>query len=426
MPPMSASTRRLVAISVLILSVAMVAILSLRGRGFDIALGPLARPTPIPAAPSPGASVAPSASQDPAVAMAAIEAQVRELRGLPDPSIGPARIVRRADLSGLLTAIFDRDWPPDRLAAEDLTLHALGLLTAAQEIRQLTERLYADQVLGFYDPTERRMVVVSDAGLTPEARITYAHEYTHALQDAAFDINAAKQAATGEDDRDAALVALEEGDASTAMVLWAMAQMTPEELLGITQTPIPSTTGIPGWMVKQLEFPYLAGAAFVERLYASGGWAAVNAAYSDLPASTEQILHPDKYVAHEVPATVTAPPIVVALGSGWTVRRETTLGEAWIGIWLAGIGADQASADQAAAGWGGDRIAVASGPGGAWALAWRISWDAPIEAREFATAYATASAKLPFVTRLIRVSDTESIVLHASSAAVLDRLAAGV
>jgi hypothetical protein len=117
---------------------------------------------------------------------------------------------------------------------------------------------------------------------------------------------------------------------------------------------------------------------------------------------------------------------VGALGAGWTEREETTLGEAWIGTWLSGIGADQASADQAAAGWGGDRIVVAGGPGGAWALAWRFSWDAPIEAREFAAAYTAASAQLPFATRLVSVSDTESIVLHASSAALLDRMAAGL
>lgn len=419
---MSAPVRRLAAIAVLLLSVAMVAVLALRGMGFEIALGPLAGPTPILASSSPSAS--PSASLDPVVEMAAIEGQVRQLRGLPDPSIGPARVVSRAELGGLLTSIFDRDWPPDRLAAEDLTLHGLGLLTADQEIRQLTERLYADQVLGFYDPTERRMVVVSDAGLTPEARITYAHEYTHALQDAAFDTAAARKAVAGEDDRDAALVALEEGDASTAMVLWAIGRMTPEELIGITQTPIPETVGIPGWMVRRLEFPYLAGAEFVGRLYASGGWDAVNAAYADPPASTEQILHPDTYVANKVPDAVSPPQIVAALGSGWTEREETTLGEAWIGIWLSGIGADQASADQAAAGWGGDRIVVASGPDGAWALAWRFSWDAPIEAREFATAYTAAGAQLPFAARLIGVSDTESIVLHASSEALLDRMAA--
>ncbi len=423
---MSALARRSAAIVVLLLSLAMVAVLALRGMGFEIALGPLPRPTPIlPSLPA-SASPVPSGSLDRATEMAAIEGQVRQLRGLPDPSMGPAHVVARAELSGLLSSIFDRDWPVDRLAAEDLMLRGLGLLTADQEIRQLTELLYADQVLGFYDPIGRRMVVVSDGGLTPEARITYAHEYTHALQEAAFGTAAARKAVANEDDREAALVALAEGDASTAMVLWAIGRLTRDELLGITQSPIPATAGIPAWMVRQLELPYLAGAEFVSRLYASGGWDAVNAAYADPPASTEQILHPDKYLAREVPDVVEPPQIVAALGSGWTDREETTLGEAWIGVWLSGIGVDRTAADVGAAGWGGDRIVIAGGPEGAWALAWRFSWDAPVEAREFATAYTAATARLPFASRLLSLSETESIVLHASSAALLDRMAIGL
>jgi len=69
---------------------------------------------------------------------------------------------------------------------------------------------------------------------------------------------------------------------------------------------------------------------------------------------------------------------------------------------------------------------AASGPNGRWALVWKISWDTAIDAREFATAYESASSKLPFATRLVSVGDTESIVLHASSTTLLDRIATGL
>jgi hypothetical protein len=114
---------------------------------------------------------------------------------------------------------------------------------------------------------------------------------------------------------------------------------------------------------------------------------------------------------------------VGTLGAGWGPAGETTLGEAWIGIWLEGIGVTTATADQAAAGWGGDELSVATGPSAAWALGWRIEWDAVTDATEFEAAYADAEAALPFESRLVHVSDHETIVLQASSAEVLAAVA---
>jgi len=281
-------------------------------------------------------------------------------------------------------------------------------------------------VLGFYDFEDRRMVVVSDAGFDALARITYAHEYTHALQDAAFGIGAIRdELQEADDDVAMAQVALEEGDASLAMILWAVQAggMSDEELLGISQTPLPDMTGIPGWMVRQAEFPYLAGAEFVSQLYLSGGWDAVDAAYTDPPASTEQVLHPEKYLADEEPRVVQLPDLAAALsadqGGDWHEAEQTTLGEAMIAIWLDEIGLDVAGGDAAADGWAGDRLSVASGPDGAWAMAFSIAWDTGAQATEFADAYQTVVDALPFDASLVRVSNAETLVVHASAPDVL-------
>ena len=92
-------------------------------------------------------------------------------------------------------------------------------------------------------------------------------------------------------------------------------------------------------------------------------------------------------------------------------------------VWLEGIGVTQATAEMAAAGWGGDHLTVATKADGSWALGWRIAWDAPIEATEFETAYAGVQAGLPFAARVVHVSDRETIVFQASSSAVLDTIA---
>jgi hypothetical protein len=415
MRPMPPLAKRLAAISVLVLSLAIIATLGLRGLGFQVGFGPFANPTPEVATATPQPS-GPAPSQDALTVFGQIEQQVRDLRDLPAADIGPPEILTRAELAQVLPGLLEP-------ALDNQTLRALGLLTADQDIVALTEQLYTAQVLGFYDFDAKRMVVVTDAGLTPAARITYAHEYTHALQDAAFDSSAAQEAVAGQRDQELALLGLEEGDATTAMVLWAIGHLSAGELAGITETPVPDMSGIPAWMVRLLEFPYLSGAEFVGQLYASGGWDAVNAAYDDLPASTEQVLHPEAYVAGQAPVAVEALDLAAALGAGWTNVTDTTLGEAWMSIWLEGLGVAQAAADVGADGWGGDHLTVATAADGSWALGWRIAWDAPIEATEFETAYAGVQEGLPFATRVVHASDRETIVLQASSANLLETIA---
>lgn len=417
---MSPILRRLAALATIVLALGIVVVLALRGMGVEVAIGPLASPTPVVSStplPSPGAS----ASADAARVFAAIEQQVRALRGLPAPSIGPPDLISRTELARELQDQMDREYPVARREADNLVLHALGLLAADQDFAQLQLRLMTGQVIGFYDDHAKRMVVVTDSGVGAEAKITYAHEYTHALEDGAFGLGKLDLNAEGTSDRNLARLSLVEGDATTTMLDWAVSDnhMTPQELLGVSQTPLPDMSGIPAWMVSQLELPYTAGAQFVARLYASGGWSAVDAAFAQPPDSTEQILHYDRFVSRQKPVTVAAPALATALGSGWTAAPADTMGEAMISIWLQGLGIAGDEAASAGEGWGGDRLVAASGPGGAMAVAWRISWDAPGDATQFARAYREAGAGLKLAHQLVQVSANETLVVQASSAAIL-------
>jgi len=422
---MSTITARLAAIATVVLALGIVAILVLRSLGVSFGGGVSAS-----ARPSATASTAPTATPDEATVLAQIEAQVRQLRGLPAAEIGSPEILSQAQLSAELARIFERDYPAAERAADDELLRALGLLSDDQEIGALTERLYSEQVLGFFDFEAKRMVVVSENGLDAQARITYAHEYTHALQDAAFDTGAGHAALIGDDDATMARLGLEEGDATLAMIIWALANLTQEEQLGISTTPIPDLRGIPPWMVQQLEFPYVAGSTFVGQLYASGGWDAVNAAYDDPPASTEQLLHPEKYVAGEAPLAVAAPEVAAGLeasiGGGWETTQTSTLGEGMIAIWLAGIGVGQDDASAAAAGWGGDALSFSSASNGDWVLALHVTWDAPAQADEFEAAYGSIVGDLPFAARVVRTGERDTVVLQASLVGLLDRAQAEV
>jgi hypothetical protein len=154
-------------------------------------------------------------------------------------------------------------------------------------------------------------------------------------------------------------------------------------------------------------------------LRAKGGSDAIDAVFRDPPASTEQVLHPEKYDAREAPIAVRAPP--VATQTGWSTPVPNTEGEAIISIWLQALGVSASVADRAAAGWGGDRLAAAAGPAGAFLLGWHLTWDTSADADQFAAAYASARTRLAFRSRLVRLSSRDVLVVHASSQALLDR-----
>ena len=437
------TTQRLAAVLVAVLALAGVAVLILRGTDAPVGRNPDATstagaPNPTPAtgagSPTPAPSGAASASASAGASaqddeeiqaqLEEIEEQVIAIRGLPAADIGPADIITRAELGAELQAIFDAEYPPEERERDNRALRALGLLSPDEDVAELQLQLLGDSVLGFYDDVDKRMVVVSDAGLNVESKLTYAHEYTHALQDAAFGLDSLETDAVGEDDRSLARTALIEGDATATMLAWAFEHLSPEELLELGGTPIPDTTGIPSWMVNQLQFPYTAGQVWVAAI--SGGdplapdFTEIDEAFADPPDSTEQVIDIEAWEAREAPVQLEVVDVAATLGDGWEEVDATPIGQAAIEITLNHFGVPGARA--AAAGWGGDRAVIASGPDEAFAVAWELAWDTETDAGEFVEAYQAVIDELPFPAAIRELSETEVLVVHASDDEILTRL----
>jgi hypothetical protein len=359
--------------------------------------------------------------------LAEIEEQVIAIRGLPAADIGPAEVITREELADELQQLFDEQYPPEERERDNLALRALGLLAADEDVAELQLQLLGDQVLGFYDDVEKRMVVVTDAGLDAAAKLTYAHEYTHALQDAAFGLDSLETDAVGEDDRGLARTAMVEGDATVTMLAWAFEHLTQQELLEIgTTTEIPDTTGIPSWMVNQLQFPYTGGQLWAGTLTVdplTPDFDELDAAYTDPPQTTEQIIDLDAWYAREAPVPVEVVDLVGLLGDGWTEVDATPIGQASIDIVLQHFGVTPGLSSAAADGWGGDRAVIASGPDGAFAVAWHLAWDSATDAQEFAAAYASVADALPFPAVVQAIGDDEVLVVHASDDDLLNQVA---
>ncbi|MFC2000652.1 PKD domain-containing protein, partial [Chloroflexota bacterium] len=133
-------------------------------------------------------------------------------------------------------------------------------------------------------------------------------------------------------------------------------------------------------------FPYVWEHNFAYALWEEGGWDAVNQAYSDPPQSTEQILHPEKYVDRDEPQAVTMPDLETALGTGWSELDTDVMGEFLIKVYLETF-VDAANAAAAAEGWDGDRYIFLGDGEGNRVLAMSSVWDSITEASEFFDTY---------------------------------------
>ena len=117
-----------------------------------------------------------------------IEREVIEIRGLQ-----PTHEIERALLSSdqlrenVINDFFG-DYTAEDAADDHTELVLLGLISEDFDIYQFYIDLYSEQVAGYYDQETKKMFVVSNESFGGVEKMTYAHEYTHVLQDQAYDL----------------------------------------------------------------------------------------------------------------------------------------------------------------------------------------------------------------------------------------------
>jgi hypothetical protein len=137
----------------------------------------------------------------------------------------------------------------------------------------------------------------------------------------------------------------------------------------------------------EIAFEYLHGSQFVLWAYFHKGWQGVNALFAYPPASTAQILHPEKYyMEREEPLQIVPWRLLSQFGSQLTI--EDTLGEYTIRL-LLGRSSTPEEAERIAAGWSGDTL-LGFREGEQPVLAWITAWGSSGQAREFFAAYRRA------------------------------------
>jgi hypothetical protein len=268
----------------------------------------------------------------------------------------------------------------------DQTWEALFVLGESTDSADELEDTYGGSVVGYYSGGE--IVVVSDDPSGVRLRpSTLSHELTHALQDQQF------RTPAGGPTNDGRLAARSVSEGEANYVMDRYLERCEDDWECLPRSPggggAPPTDGV----FLSLYVPYSDGPALVGSVFERDGWDRVDRLYRDVPASTEQVIHPGKYPA-ETPLEVTVPDRSKA---GWNRVGTDRLGEATLfGAFVDNglVPREHLTTDARrynyshpiTAGWGGDRLAVYRN-GDEFGYVFETTWDTRADATEVLDAY---------------------------------------
>jgi hypothetical protein len=296
-------------------------------------------------------------------------AEMSRILGLPVKETLKRSLRSRDEIRAYLIQEMNEDREPAKRHADDKTLEAFGLIPRGFPLDSFMLDLLTDQVAGLYDPKAKEFYI-ADWIPADEQRTVMAHELTHALDDQYFHIDSWSKAARPNDDAELARDAVVEGSAVAAMLDYTLR----EQKMGVRDLPDvsalmegsalgemekdPMMAKAPPFLRDELVFPYLAGMSFTQQvLKANSGWADFRTVFEHPPVSTQQILHPELYLAGVKPAEVTLPDFAGIVPGEWKNLEENHLGEFGLGEVLKQFLGKERTGKSAAA-WAGDRYAV--------------------------------------------------------------------
>jgi len=338
-------------------------------------------------------------------------AKLHEIRDLAAEvrGIGPCEKVDEGTLTREeLTAYYEEnaaqisDKDRKDLETSNKVMRLLHLIGPEVDLLESVTGMASSEVVGMYSYDEDKLVLVTDGepNLDIDDEVTLAHEYVHCFQDAAFDFKRLGKLEEKEDKNKAnteystAIEALMEGDATISSISYAGAKLGEQGFTDWINSAKEASSGdkedsYPPFLERSFSFPYDQGADFALYLWQKGGWEELNKAYDNPPSTTEQILHPEKYLDGEKAEDLKLPDLSDDLGKGWEQLDDDVFGEFDVYNYLLTILGDEGIASDAAAGWGGGRITLYSDKDFTDRVLVHIvlTWDTPVDALQFFEAY---------------------------------------
>jgi hypothetical protein len=232
------------------------------------------------------------------------------ITGLSEKHSVPYGRISKRQLRQFLTKRIKKTLKPEEIYADELSLKMFGLVPANFDLRKSTLDLLTEQAAAFYDYEKKKLFLLEGSSLNSETT-TLAHELSHALADQHFNLEKFMQEVPANDDENLAHTAVVEGQASWLMIAYDLKQAgrppmpTAEMLRGVGNSSEESMAGYPVlkdsplYIQQSLLFPYTRGILFFDAVYKKMGREAFAAVFRHPPEDSAEIIHPDRYFAHE-------------------------------------------------------------------------------------------------------------------------------
>ncbi len=377
-----------------------------------------------------------------------VEAGIQRFRELNFTAPVPLVLKTRDQALEMMRKEITRDHTEDEIRIGGLTGAMTGVYPVGMDLKSETLKLLRSQIAGFYDPHEKEMVLVegavnvslwsSAAGLITHrdlvGEMLLAHELTHALQDQHFHIEQMIDRVKDNDDRDLALKAVAEGDATLAGYGYILGNLDNASIDSIVDRmdDLPKafaaqSADVPMGLSAPMIFQYADGVRFVAEAYRRGGWSAVNAIYADPPRATLQILQPDLYFerrAQLVDINLNGYQDVLR---DWSKADDDTYGAMLLRLIIQrNLGMDVPEAAVAER-WTGDRMIVLQ-KNHSLTVLWIIAFRNSDTAASFGAIYGSILDKIspPDMTHRLQVKGSNVFVAIGDGARQFDRLALAI
>jgi hypothetical protein len=230
----------------------------------------------------------------------------------------PSAEIDKDQLRKFLSTRIDKVMKPSDQRAEELTLKMLGLVPRDFDLRQQTVDLLTEQAAAFYDYQKKKLFVVNsergEAGM-----MELAHELSHALADQSFHLDKYIKQDSDSDDAATARMAVMEGQATWLMSAYLHyhsggSPEAPKFVLDVMSRTVeqsasqyPVFSQEPLYIRQSLVFPYKAGMLFQDAVYRKLGKQGFAEVFERAPVSTQQVMHPEKYIEKEAPRMPQSP-----------------------------------------------------------------------------------------------------------------------